>query len=197
MRKNIKEKKARLREELKARRAALDADTRAAYSRRVTDKILSQPEVRSADNIFIYISYGSELETHTLINALLDSGKRLAAPRILDRETMIAVGFSDWASLEKAELGILRPMGSDPLTVEYDVTITPGLGFTERGYRIGYGAGYYDRWFARNQSGTRIAPAFEIQLVENLPVDEYDLPVHRILTERRDIHIAEPAQGDR
>lgn len=190
MHKNLHYGKDQIRWQLKQKRAGLSPEVRHVYSRRVIEKILSLPELDSADSIFAYLSFGSELETHALIRALLKSGKQIAIPKIINKEIMIAAAFTGWNNLQQAELGILAPMTSEPLNTRFDIIITPGLGFTMSGHRIGYGAGYYDRWFDKNPSGLRIAPAFEVQLIEELPIDEFDRPVHRILTEQRDIVIA-------
>ena len=184
---NLEIEKKNLRLMLKSRRAGLVPELRQEYSQRITEKILSLPEIINARTIFTYISCGTELDTHPLINALLDSGKQLAVPKILDRETMVAVQFEDWGQLKPAELGILAPTITEPMEARFDVVITPGLGFTESGDRIGFGAGYYDRWFDRNPDVCKIAPAFEVQLVKDIPVDEYDQPVDQIITETRNI----------
>ena len=187
MNESLKVQKKRLRERLRAKRDALTPEQRQQYSFAVQEKILALEEVRSAQNIFIYISTGTELNTHGLIEIFLQQAKRLAVPRILDRKTMVAVSMTGWEELREAELGILSPVSDKPLEVDFDITITPGLGFTPAGHRIGYGAGYYDRWFDRNHSGLRVAPAYETQVVEDLPTDEFDRPVHRIITEAREI----------
>ena len=186
---DIKNRKAGVREHLKAARSLLTAAQHAQNSDRIVRQLLSLPEIDAADTLFIYISADMELNTHTLINTLLNDGKTLAVPRILDRKTMVAVAFDDWNQLQPAQLGILAPVSSEPFPGHFDVIITPGLGFTPKGYRIGYGAGYYDRWFDRNPEGIRIAPAFDLQLVDDLPIDETDRPVHRIITEKRDISV--------
>jgi 5-formyltetrahydrofolate cyclo-ligase len=61
----------------------------------------------------------------------------------------------------------------------------PGLGFTRTGARIGYGAGYYDRWLAAHPRTTRIGVAFECQLVAVLPQEPHDIRMHHVVTERR------------
>ncbi|MCG8325886.1 MAG: 5-formyltetrahydrofolate cyclo-ligase [Thiotrichales bacterium] len=187
MNEDLLQNKARLREQLKQRRSALAEPERQQHAQRITEKILARPEVEAAGAVFIYVSSGSEAGTRTLIDVLLESGKQVAVPKILDRETMIAVAFRHWDELTPAALGIPAPKSGTALEIEFDITITPGLGFTPAGQRIGFGAGYYDRWFEKHVSGVRIAPAFEVQIVDELPVDAHDRPVHRIITEQRDI----------
>ena len=102
---------------------------------------------------------------------------------------MIAAPFSGWDELIPGELGILTPAGEEPFKTDIDIVITPGLGFTRTGHRIGYGRGYYDKWFARNSVAHKIAVTFEAQIVDSLPVAETDIPVDIIVTEQGIIRI--------
>jgi 5-formyltetrahydrofolate cyclo-ligase len=137
----------------------------------------------------LFISYGNEVHTHDLLKYFLKQGKTLAVPKILPEKTMIAVQFSQWEDLIPGELGILTPSGNTPYSGDFDVVITPGLGFTLQGHRIGYGRGYYDKWFASHNARNKIAIAFEAQLVDELPTDETDVPVVIVVTEERVIRI--------
>lgn len=183
MKDTITSEKTQLREILKKRRNQMDAGCRTEYSKTITKRILGLNEVANSRRIFIFLSYGSEIDTNGMIEALLADGKQLAVPKIIDKKIMIAVELTGRDQLQPAELGILSPVSSQPLDVKFDVTITPGLGFTPDGHRIGYGAGYYDRWFEQNDGGLRIAPAFQCQIIDELPIDAYDLPVNKIITE--------------
>lgn len=186
------EQKQQLRSLLKQKRAALSAASRQSAAAIITDRILPLPAVQQARSIFIFISYGNEVNTHGLLKHFLEQGKRLAVPKILPEKTMIAVPFSAWEELVPGELGILTPRSSQADNGHFDVVITPGLGFTPAGYRIGYGRGYYDKWFASHSSGCRIAVCFDAQIVEDLPVDATDVPVDMIVTEKRVISVREP-----
>ncbi len=181
----LTEHKAEIRAKLKQIRASIPNHDRLTYSSTITQKILELDEIKSAQNVFIYISYASEVNTHELINTLLKKGISLTVPKIINADYMHAVPFTSWNDLETGQLGILTPKGSDPKTVDFDVAITPGLGFTTTGYRIGYGRGYYDKWFAEHPVKHKIALAFEEQILEELPIDEYDIPVDKIISEDR------------
>ena len=108
---------------------------------------------------------------------------------IINSDQMVAVAFNDWSELETGQLGILTPTSCEPAAVNFDVVITPGLGFTTQGYRIGYGRGYYDKWFATHQVQHKIAVTFDDQIIETLPVTEFDVPVNKIVTESRIIQV--------
>ena len=98
---------------------------------------------------------------------------------------MLAVRLQDWGQLDTDEMGILTSRSSEPCTDRIDVCITPGLGFSERGERIGFGHGYYDAWFRQHPDTLRIALAYECQVLKEIPTDEHDVPVNLIITEDR------------
>lgn len=186
---NLTARKAETRAKLKQIRAAIPETMRAAHAKVIYQKTIALDEVANAQSIFIYISYGNEVDTHSLLKYFLEQGKTLAVPKILPSKTMIAVPFSGWEDLAPGELGILTPLSDQPCPGEFDVVITPGLGFTSRGHRIGYGRGYYDQWFARHRQPKRIALACEDAILDDLPVDGNDIPVNMIVTEKRIIKV--------
>ena len=178
-------RKAETRARLKQIRDSIAADARTAYSETIKRSLLSLAEVQTAEAIFLFISYGNEVYTHDLLKHFLNAGKILAVPKILPAKTMIAVPFAQWSDLAPGELGILTPSGEIPYTGDFDVVITPGLGFTSAGHRIGYGRGYYDKWFACHKVNHKIAITFDEQIMDKLPVDDADIMMDIIVTEKR------------
>ena len=185
----VSQQKAETRKMLKTARAIIPEATRLDYSNSITEQVLRLDEIKNARMIFIYISYATEVHTHELIKVLLDDGKTLAVPKIVDSEFMGSESFSSWEDLVPGELGILTPGNSKPCSGPFDVALTPGLGFTLSGHRIGFGRGYYDKWFAQNKVSHKIALAYELQLVDEIPVEDTDVPMEKIVTERRVIII--------
>ncbi len=181
----VSQRKSETRKMLKSARAKLPETTRMAYANSITEQVLKLDEIRNAETIFIYISFASEVHTHALIKALLDAGKTLAVPRIVNSDYMQAETFSSWEDLVPGELGILNPTDSTPCDGSFDVAIIPGLGFTLSGHRMGFGRGYYDKWFSQNKVRHKIALAFELQLVDEIPVEDTDVPMEKIITEKR------------
>jgi len=178
------------RERLKRIRGELDAGQRCQFDTSIRQRLLALPQLRAAGAVFIFISYGSEVDTHRCIEELLHVGKRIAVPRILDQQTMIAVPFDSWESLQPEQMGILTPRTREPVASPIEVCITPGLGFSPAGRRLGYGRGYYDRWFSTHPPLFKVAPAYECQILQDLPWDETDVPVDMIVTETRVIRIS-------
>lgn len=183
------EQKKQLRQRLKQLRAAIPDHTREIYSNRITQQVLELAEIKTAKTIFAFISWSSEVYTHDLIRQLIQQNKNIVVPKILDKETMIAQRLNSWDDLISDKLGILAPVKPELFEGTVDVTITPGLGFTEQGHRIGFGAGYYDRWFASYDAGFKVAIAFEVQIVDQLPLELTDIPVDMIITEERIIRL--------
>ncbi|MEE8234221.1 MAG: 5-formyltetrahydrofolate cyclo-ligase [Gammaproteobacteria bacterium] len=181
----VSRQKSETRKILKSARASIPEATRMDAANSITEQILRLDEIRDARAIFIYISYASEVHTHALIKALLNAGKTLAVPKIVNSDYMQAETFSSWEDLVTGELGILTPTDSTPCNGPFDVAITPGLGFTLSGHRMGFGRGYYDKWFAQNKVRHKIALAFEVQLVDEMPVEDTDVPMEKIVTEKR------------
>ncbi len=181
----VNQQKTETRKILKSTRASIPETTRMDAANSITEQILRLNEIRDARTIFIYISYASEVHTHALIKALLAAGKTLAVPKIINSDYMQAETFSSWEDLVPGELGILTPTDSTPCNGPFDVAITPGLGFTLSGQRMGFGRGYYDKWFAQNKVRHKIALAFEVQLINEMPVEDTDVPMEKIVTEKR------------
>lgn len=181
--------KAALRARLKADRDALSEADRQRFSAAICQRLMALQAMRSAARVFVFISSGSEVHTHGLVRQLLAEGREVAVPKILGRTEMIACRLRQWEGLRPAQLGILSPVAVEAVNGEFDVVVTPGLGFTEAGHRIGFGAGYYDRWFAAHRSQVKIALAFEAQVVPSVPTDANDIPVDAIVTEQRMIAI--------
>lgn len=181
----LADQKVAIRNQLKQIRASIPVPARQAYSEKIFNTLIGMEEIIHANSIFIYISYGNEVDTHHLLKYFLEQGKSIAVPKILATKIMIAAPFSGWNTLIPGELGILTPAGEEPFKGDIDIVITPGLGFTRTGNRIGYGRGYYDKWFARNSVNHKIAVTFEAQIINSLPVTVTDVPVDIIVTEQR------------
>lgn len=186
---NLHEQKKRLRNEIKRRRSLLSEPDRQNMSQQIAMFLQEIPEFNQAKTVFCYISYLDEVETQPLISALLQQKLDLAVPKIINKTEMLAIALSDFSELEPDKMGILTPKSNQVATEPFDIAITPGLGFTEKGDRLGYGRGYYDRWFSKNTVKTKIGLAFEAQLVDELPLEETDMPLDMIVTEKRIINL--------
>lgn len=186
---NLHEQKKQLRNEIKQRRSTLSKTDRSKMSQQISQFLHEIPEFNQAKSAFCYISYLDEVETQSLISGFLEQNLSLAVPKIMDKTEMLAIPLTDLSELEPDKMGILTPKSSLAVSDSFEIAITPGLGFTEKGDRLGYGRGYYDRWFAKNKVKTKIGVAFELQIVDELPVEETDMPLDILVTEKRIIDL--------
>lgn len=171
-----------------AARDAFPATERAASDREILARFTSLPEVRAAGALLCFVSFGSEVDTLSLIDWALDEEKLVAAPRVVAPRVMEARQIRDLGKdVERGSYGILEPRPDLPLVPpdEFDVIVLPGSVFTPDGARLGYGGGFYDAYLRRAARAARIALAYELQLVEELPLEAHDLPADAIVTERR------------
>ncbi len=182
----IRRLKRRLRRSVIARRDALPAPERRAASLAIADAVMSLEEMREASTVHLFASFGSEVDTTPIIERLLSSGRRPVLPVVVsERWTMEHAAIASLADLEPGFKGIREPCPSCPRVgpEAVDLVIVPGVAFGRCCGRMGYGGGFYDRFLAACPA-PRIAIAFSVQIVDDVPCDEHDLPVHAIVTER-------------
>lgn len=150
------------------------------------------PQVVQAQAVFLFVSHGSEVQTHPLIDALLAMGKRVAVPLILPRKDdpdrrMLAVPIASMDDLVPGVMGILSPpRPNTESSFTPDLVLAPGVAFARaspgRVVRLGYGGGYYDRYLARHPGVATVGLAFEEQLVAALPETPHDVPLQSLVT---------------
>lgn len=136
---------------------------------------------KKAKSVFVFISYRSEVDTKGIIEDILADGKKLLVPLVKGSE-MIAVEVKGIDDLEPNKMGILEPKDGEEVT-DVDLTLTPGLAFDKAGYRLGYGGGYYDKFFAKVDT-IRMGIGYYDQFVESLVHEDYDKPLEYLLTDR-------------
>jgi 5-formyltetrahydrofolate cyclo-ligase len=186
MKNNLKDKQRKL---LRGRRDDLTAEEITAFSGQIIQQLTSVDEFKQARSLFCYVSTGSEVQSHGLMKDLLASNRQVSVPRIADGLCMDAVLMTMWSELTPAEMGILTVKSGKVVTGPIDLVVTPGLGFSLAGQRIGYGKGYYDRWFSENEHVCRVGLCFDCQILSDLAYDDSDKPMDIIITPSRIIHI--------
>ena len=174
-----------------AARAALLAEERARLSAAICARAGALPEFARARTVMLFASFGSEVDTSPLIAQALSAGKTLCLPRVLEPRLMAAYRVTDPSvDLAPGAWGILEPRDGLPQIPPgaIDAVIVPGAAFDAAGRRCGYGGGFYDAYLPGTRRGTpRIALAFDLQVVDDLPCAAHDLSVDIIVTETRRI----------
>ncbi len=178
--------KAQLRDHLRAQLGAIDAATAAAASSQVAERLLALPEISSARRIFTCLSFGTEIDTWRLADRLLGAGKELFVPRADPRDGKLHVHPYP-CPLRTLQFGLQQPPRGTPEIEEgaingtLDAALVLGLGFDRRGYRLGYGSGYFDR-FLVGRPFPAIGLGFSAQLLDEVPNEAHDIPMAVIVT---------------
>jgi len=152
----------------------------------ITKKVLESEVFQKAKSIFIYISFGNEVRTYGIIMTAKKQGKKVYVPKIIGSE-MRAVDC-DLNRLSINKFGIMEPIKYKTIDEKnIDLCITPGLAFDEDKNRLGYGKGYYDKFFEQNEEILRMGLCYDILLVKKIEADNHDVKMNCIMTEKRSI----------
>lgn len=175
--------KQSLREDIGERRRNIPQKEKTKADRAITDAVLAHPKVVGAHTVCVYISLPDEVDTHRIVDALLKSGKSVIVPKIVG-DTLMLLLIESRSDLRPGAFGILEPVTSFFIHVsEVDVFLVPGVGFDRTGNRLGRGKGYYDKLLAKVHTSI-IGLAYACQVVAQVPVTSYDVPVTDIITEK-------------
>lgn len=164
-------------ETLKKRKNVTERDQK---DEKILKTLTNQHFYKSAKSIMTYISYNGEVDTHKLIKKMLLDEKILSAPKCISKTEMEARKFECFSDLKAGAYGILEPLGDT--SEDFDLIIVPGVAFNDKLHRIGYGAGYYDR-FLKGKKAVTVGLFYEIQKCE-FESETYDLSLDYIITEK-------------
>jgi len=191
----ISKEKSRLREKLLSELKSFIGEERIRQNQEIQKKFLALPEFATARTIGFFASEEFEVATDELIARSLVAGKRVFLPRIkkhsnrqqtADSRQQTALEFHEiknLAELEIGEFGIRAPREDSPKIEieELDLLVVPGIAFTKNGERLGRGGGFFDRVLKKFE-GVSVGLAFDFQILEKVPMEEWDERVGRVLT---------------
>lgn len=186
--------KTELRREHLERRRAMPAETVVAAGKAIADRVIALPSFAAADTILSYVaSKDNEVDTRRILEWALDHRKRVLVPVCLPDRALGWCHLRSLGVLAPTSFGVLEPriefrdMAAPPADAP---VVVPGLVFDKQGYRIGYGAGYFDRFLARHE-GKKMGVAYEWQVVEEVPREAHDIAMHTVVTDAGVIEVRE------
>lgn len=145
-------------------------------------------EYKNATNIMAFASFGTEVNTHDFIKTSLANGKRIILPiSIKEDRSLFLQEITNFDELKPSTYGILEPEKKENFDRnKLDLVIVPGVAFDHRGFRLGYGGGYYDRFLTSLDKRTKIvAINFEELYVYRVIISRYDMKVPVLITDRK------------
>ncbi|MDZ5607995.1 5-formyltetrahydrofolate cyclo-ligase [Bacillus pseudomycoides] len=186
----MKEEKVRLRKKIVEQMNSLSKEQHKTLSEQIVFSLYEQKEWRESETIGITLSMEHEVNTYVIIEQAWREGKKVFVPKCnRETRTMTFRQITNFNQLETVYMSLREPIPA--LTVEaeaneIDLLFVPGVAYTRRGERIGYGGGYYDRYLVQYE-GKTLSLAFGFQIVSYIPTESFDQNVQKIITEKETI----------
>lgn len=176
--------KLQLRNELRKQRAGIDPKLREIWDSQITTYLLDTGRFKQGVKVMVYLAVGWEINTWPLASELYKRGVEIYVPVVQkDPKGLVPTQYVTSEKLVSGDFGILEPPKGTPTLgpTELDIIIVPGLAFTAKGYRIGFGGGYYDRFLPTTKAIT--FGLCYTSFIRDLPVDPWDQAVDFLVTE--------------
>lgn len=173
--------KLAIRNKYRKLRKEIVPELRRNWDDRIFKNVMSLPVVQLARCPFIYVSMPQEVDTHRVITALDGKGVTVLSPacdiKMLPEDGLCSVKMG-------TEGPVIEPYDIANWAETIDLVVVPGIAWDKRGYRVGFGGGYFDRLLASLQTDcARVGLAYTVQVVDEISADPWDEPVHWLVTE--------------
>ena len=173
--------KKELRRQIRDRKRAMTETEIVEKSEKLGALFAASPLYQNAKTIYGYLPYNQEVRTEPMLLQALKDGKRVAVPKVVGDE-MVFIYIDDFSCIEDGYCGIPEPAGDGPVARDPGaLVLMPGIAFDAQGHRIGYGGGFYDRFLAAEPEHPTLALCYGFQMVRELPVEEFDIPVDVVI----------------
>lgn len=184
--------KKELRKELISNRTSLESNVVEKLSSKINEYIINWEHYKKANAFMTYYSFRNEVLTDELINKAIEEGKTVVLPKsIKEGSKILPCIIKSLSELKKENYGIMEPPTDNLLERDkLDIVFVPGVGFDKKGFRIGYGAGYYDR-FLSDYKGIKVGVCFDLQVVDHAYNDSHDIAMDYIISEKGIIKIGD------
>ena len=173
--------KKTLRKKIREQKRAMTPEQIETASNQLVQMFLETDLYRNAKTIYGYLPYNQEVRTVPILKQALADGKQVAVPKVYGEE-MKFIYLPDLTQVACGYAGIPEPIADGPIGDDPTaLVLMPGMAFTEKGDRMGYGGGFYDKFLAAEPGHPTVALCYEFQMVKSLPTEEYDIPVDCVL----------------
>lgn len=152
-------------------------------SDRICQNIISSNLFQQAERILAYAPLGNEVDIRPVIEEGWRQQKRIVFPKVFG-DTMRYFEISSFSQLKEGTFHVMEPVETNLVDWEEALVFVPGVAFDRQGNRMGYGKGYYDRFFEGKTDCVKVGVAYELQVADQLPTEENDLPVEYLVTEK-------------
>lgn len=165
---------------MKKRRLFYSQETFLYYSQLIEQQVIQHPLYQKSKMIGIYVSLPMEVNTIHLIQEALKT-HCVCVPKV-EGTIMNFYEINSLDDLKEGSFHVLEPITDAYISPQkIDLMIVPLLAYDQELYRVGYGKGFYDKYFARDFCGYKLGLAFDFQYVEHIDRDQYDYPLDEII----------------
>lgn len=185
----IKEEKKALRKMYSEKRASIDGERKVKLDEKIIERFISLATYRYAHTLLLYFPIEGEIDVRGIITRAIAAGKRVALPRCESKNSVMHFHYvSSLDELSVGRFGIMEPPENaerfDPSSpCGPCAVVIPALAYDRSGYRLGYGGGFYDRYFNRSDIST-VGLIYSDFLVDKLPHGRYDIAVDLLVSEK-------------
>lgn len=166
---------------MREKRDALADSQRQEHSKVVCRKLEELRKKLRASTIHTFIPMGSEVDVMPFILAEFERDTTIVAPQTLEGRQLKHLRLTSPDALESGRFGTQHPAGDEVFDGKPDLILVPGLAFDHRGYRLGYGAGYYDTFLEQNPQAFKVGVCYPFQLVKEVPIEAHDVQLDQII----------------
>lgn len=182
-----------IRSSILEQREKINTSIRKEWDKNIFDLLINSEFYKNANVIFVFVSFKSEVDTHPIIEHALKNFKTIYVPKIQSKEKGMEIfKISSLEDLKTGYFDILEPKESCPVadSNNIDLILMPGVAFDLKGGRVGYGKGFYDVFLSRmSKKVNKIALAYDFQIVDKVPMDQFDVKIDGIVTNEGIVYI--------
>lgn len=173
--------KKTLRKKIREQKRAMTPEMIESASEKLVQMFLETELYRQAKTVYGYLPYNQEVRTVPILEQALADGKKVAVPKVYGDE-MKFIYLTDLTQVAQGYAGIPEPIADGPVGDDPTaLVLMPGMAFDKEGHRIGYGGGFYDKFLAEEPEHPTVALCYDFQMVQQLPTEEFDIPVDCVL----------------
>jgi 5-formyltetrahydrofolate cyclo-ligase len=183
---DIRSYKNELRDYFAKKRKALSSSEKSILDKKISDRLISMSVFKSSNQILLYASTDEEISTDSIFRYSLEIGKPCFFPKCYDHSKMVFFSVSSPDELICDSFNIKAPKYETDIYTPKpsDIIIVPAMSYDKKGFRLGYGKGFYDR-FLPDFMGTKIGLCYYDFISDSLPTGRFDMSVDIIITEKK------------
>lgn len=181
-----------LRKQYRTLRQQITAADKAVWDAAMQERFCRSSVYRQCQVLFAYVATPEEAETAWILEQAWQDNKVVALPRCLPNRKMVFCQVTNTQQLQRGAFDILEPDAACPVLQIPEtggICLVPGLVFDAKGYRIGYGGGYYDRFLQQHPQLYRVGYCAEVCCTDALPREKTDLPVQLLITNQKEVEL--------